>query len=120
MPKNYVEIRKQNFLEGAEGHELQPELKKRTVAVLNTTKGLGFIKIGGCVFEDTVSNKQLAAKSRLGIKNGLAFFEQIRQKSRRPLSHQISEFGFFMIQANHLQFKGKCLLLKLLLLCQIS
>jgi hypothetical protein len=66
------------------------------VAVLNTTKGLVFIKVGVSVFEDTVSNKQLAAKSRLGIKKGLAYFEQIRQNCKRSLSHQISAFGFFM------------------------
>jgi hypothetical protein len=66
------------------------------VAVLNTTKGLRLIAVGVNVFEDAVSNKQLAAKSPLGIKKGTACFEQIRQKCRRSLSHQISAFGFFM------------------------
>ena len=72
------------------------------MAVLNTTKGLILIEVGVSVFEDTVSNKQLAAKSRLGIKKGLACFEQIRQKCRRSLSHQISAFGFFMSYSGNL------------------
>jgi len=48
------------------------------------------------VLKDTVSNKELAAKSRLGIKKGLACIEQIPQKRRRFLFRQISAFGFFM------------------------
>jgi hypothetical protein len=59
------------------------------------TKGLRLIEVGVSVFEDTASNKQLAAEPRLGIKNGLACFQQIRQKYKRFLSRQISVIGFF-------------------------
>jgi hypothetical protein len=108
------------------------------MAILNAKKGLGFIEVGVSVLKDTVPNKELAAKSRFGIKKKFAWFDQIRQKSRRSLSHQISAFSFFVsysgnlasrlyswtldiiIHATHLQFKRKCPLLILPLLFQIS
>ena len=65
------------------------------MAVLNTIKGLRLIVVGVRVFGDTLWNKQLVTESRLGIKKGLAYFQQIRRKCKRSSSRQTLEIGFF-------------------------
>jgi hypothetical protein len=126
--KHLVEIWRQSTLEEAE--EPEPEPKKRTIMMWKLTQGLGQIETPTGCFEDIDSNQQQAAITRQEIWGYFLVMGRF-WRGKESFSWQTSVLDFLshlqwpmhhhlycwtlemMIQMTYLQFKRRCLLLKL-------
>jgi len=128
--EDLLEIRKQSVHEEVEGPEPKPEE--------GTAMGLGVTEGGIEVFADIDWNVQRAAATGTGVMGIVPCYEDILKEMERSLSarlrclisscqlqgrthHHLDCYTFErMIQMTCLQFKRKCRLLVLSLVCNVS